>query len=143
NAGASAARKARISGVEPHEESPEGAAASEKPENPEDDLISKETLRESPVQWPERFPGIAEFMNLSETPLYMTFSELGQCITEEETAKINKLAKMTPEQLVERIKTMHDEIYQLGLREAKEMTRGKLLGIFAPERLPNPRWSDY
>jgi len=33
------------------EEVPEGK---EKPETPEDELISMETLRASPVQWPER-----------------------------------------------------------------------------------------
>lgn len=43
---------------------------------------------------------------------------------------VSELASLTPEQLIEKIKSMHDEIYQLGVRESKEMTRGKLLGIF-------------
>lgn len=43
---------------------------------------------------------------------------------------LTELGSLTPEQLIDKIKSMHDEIYQLGLRESKEMTRGKLLGIF-------------
>jgi len=47
-----------------------------------------------------------------------------------------ELSLLSPEELIDKIKSMHDEIYQLGLREAKEMTRGKLLGIFDRDRLP-------
>ncbi|KAH8336069.1 hypothetical protein KR074_004052, partial [Drosophila pseudoananassae] len=101
----------------------------------EDELISMETLRESPVQWPERFPGMDEFLTMSDTPMYTPSMDLGNNLTSEDMAKIHKLSHLTPDQLVEKIKSMHDEIYQLGLREAKEMTRGKLLGIFDRERL--------
>lgn len=41
-----------------------------------------------------------------------------------------EFARLPPEQLIEKIKSMHDQIYKLGIRESKEMTRGKLLGIF-------------
>ncbi|TDG47139.1 hypothetical protein AWZ03_006404 [Drosophila navojoa] len=96
----------------------------------EDELISMETLRESPVQWPTRFPGMDEFMTMSQTPIHTPSSECTQNLTSADRARITQLASLTPEQLIEKIKTMHDEIYQLGLRESKEMTRGKLLGIF-------------
>jgi len=49
---------------------------------------------------------------------------------------IPELAQLPPEDLIDKIKSMHDEIYQLGLREAMEMTRGKLLGIFDRDRAP-------
>lgn len=49
---------------------------------------------------------------------------------------IAELSQLNPDQLVDKIKSMQDEIYQLGLREAKEMTRGKLLGIFDRDQLP-------
>ncbi|KAL7732526.1 hypothetical protein ACLKA6_019164 [Drosophila palustris] len=94
----------------------------------EDELISMETLRESPVQWPERFPGMDDFMNMSNTPIHTPSGDSN--FTGADLAKINQLASLTPEQLIDKIKSMHDEIYQLGLRESKEMTRGKLLGIF-------------
>ncbi|XP_017864126.1 PREDICTED: protein lin-52 homolog isoform X1 [Drosophila arizonae] len=96
----------------------------------EDELISMETLRESPVQWPARFPGMDEFMTMSQTPIHTPSSEYTQNLTSADRARITQLASLTPDQLIEKIKSMHDEIYQLGLRESKEMTRGKLLGIF-------------
>lgn len=36
-----------------------------------------------------------------------------------------------PNALIMEIKEIHDEAYQLGVSEAKEMTRGKYLGIFS------------
>ncbi|XP_017064296.1 protein lin-52 homolog [Drosophila eugracilis] len=106
------------------------------PETPDDELISLETLRASPVQWPERFPGMDEFLTMSETPIYTRTTDIASNLTNEDMIKIHQLAQLTPGQLVEKIKSMHDEIYQLGLREAKEMTRGKLLGIFDRDRIP-------
>ncbi|BFG02172.1 protein lin-52 homolog [Drosophila madeirensis] len=96
----------------------------------EDELMSLETLRESPVQWPERFPGMDDFLTMSDTPMYSPIAETQSILTAEDMVKINRLSKMTPEELIAKIKRMHDEIYQLGLMEAKEMTRGKLLEIF-------------
>ncbi|XP_037727357.1 protein lin-52 homolog [Drosophila subpulchrella] len=108
----------------------------EKPDTPEDELISMETLRASPVQWPERFPGMDEFLTTSDTPIYTRNTDYANNLTSEDLAKINQLSLLSPEELIDKIKSMHDEIYQLGLREAKEMTRGKLLGIFDRDRLP-------
>ncbi|XP_030378785.1 protein lin-52 homolog [Scaptodrosophila lebanonensis] len=109
---------------------------STKPE-PEDHLKSFETLRESPIQWPERFPGMDEFLNMSDTPIHTPNRDCTHTLTTEDMARINQLAALTPDQLIAKIRSMHDEIYQLGLREAKEMTRGKLLGIF--DRFPKNR----
>lgn len=47
--------------------------------------------------------------------LYCFFSELGN---------------MNTTDLISEVKKLHDEAYQLGLEEAKEMTRGKYLNIF-------------
>ncbi|EDW62772.2 protein lin-52 homolog [Drosophila virilis] len=100
-----------------------------------EDLISLETLRESPVQWPERFPGMEEFLTMSETPIHTPTADSAQILSSNNMASINQFARLPPEQLVEKIKEMHDQIYKLGLRESKEMTRGKLLGIFDRDRL--------
>ncbi|XP_017870175.1 PREDICTED: protein lin-52 homolog isoform X1 [Drosophila arizonae] len=100
-----------------------------------DELISLETLRESPVQWPERFPGMEEFVTMSDTPIHRPSVDCSQIPTKVNMAAINQFARLPPEQLVEKIKAMHDQIYRLGLRESKEMTRGKLLGIFDRDRL--------
>ncbi|XP_017009253.2 protein lin-52 homolog [Drosophila takahashii] len=127
---ASAASRSRLSAGE------EKSEDKKKPETPEDELISLETLRASPVQWPERFPGMDEFLTMSDTPIYTRNTDYANNLTSEDMAKINQLSQLSPEELIEKIKSMHDEIYQLGLREAKEMTRGKLLGIFDRERIP-------
>ncbi|EDW82869.2 uncharacterized protein Dwil_GK10233 [Drosophila willistoni] len=117
-------------------EDPSTTVADKEPKD-EDDLISMETLRESPLQWPERC--MEEFLTASHTPIHTPIVDCAQSWTDTDMAKINKLASMTPDQLIEKIKLMHDEIYQLGLREAKEMTRGKLLGIFDRDRTPKTR----
>ncbi|XP_068158807.1 protein lin-52 homolog isoform X2 [Drosophila tropicalis] len=117
-------------------EDPSTTLADKEPKD-EDDLISMETLRESPLQWPERC--MEEFLTTSHTPIHTPVVDCIQSWTDTDMAKINKLASMTPDQLIEKIKLMHDEIYQLGLREAKEMTRGKLLGIFDRDRTPKIR----
>ncbi|XP_016981129.1 protein lin-52 homolog [Drosophila rhopaloa] len=127
---ASASARSRLSAEDDKSED------KKKPDTPEDELISMETLRASPVQWPERFPGMDEFLTMSDTPIYTRTTDYANNLTTEDTAKINQLSQLTPEELIEKIKSMHDEIYQLGLREAKEMTRGKLLGIFDRERIP-------
>ncbi|KAH8345190.1 hypothetical protein KR059_008192, partial [Drosophila kikkawai] len=102
----------------------------------EDELISQETLRASPIQWPERFPGMEEFLTMSDTPIYTPTMDRSNNLTAEDIAHMNQLSQLEPDQLVEKIKSLQDEIYQLGLREAKEMTRGKLLGIFDRDQLP-------
>lgn len=56
----------------------------------EDELISMETLRESPVQWPERFPGIDEFLTMSDTPIHTPSRDNTQNFTSADMAKINR-----------------------------------------------------
>lgn len=136
-----------------------------------DELLSMETLRESPLQWPERckyhevrtihmhtflkyprfaVPGMEEFLTASETPIHTPTIDPAQILANDNMKAINReyrsdiitiphtkvllfspeFARLPPEQLIEKIKSMHDQIYKLGIRESKEMTRGKLLGIF-------------
>lgn len=40
------------------------------------------------------------------------------------------LSTLTREEIIAEIAKLHDEAYQLGVQESKEMTRGKYLGIF-------------
>ncbi|KAH8244936.1 hypothetical protein KR032_002931, partial [Drosophila birchii] len=126
----SPSKKILISAEEASEENKEVRGAAE------DELISQETLRASPIQWPERFPGMEEFLTMSDTPIYTPTTDRSNNLTAEDIAHMNQLSQLEPDQLVEKIKSLQDEIYQLGLREAKEMTRGKLLGIFDRDQLP-------
>lgn len=56
----------------------------------EDELISMETLRESPVQWPERFPGIDDFLTMSDTPIHTPSRDSTQSFTSADMAQINR-----------------------------------------------------
>lgn len=64
-------------------------AATTSKKNKEDELISMETLRESPVQWPERFPGMDDFMNMSNTPIHTHTPSGDSNFTSADIAKIN------------------------------------------------------
>ncbi|XP_017852776.1 protein lin-52 homolog isoform X2 [Drosophila busckii] len=105
----------------------------------EGELMSMETLRESPVQWPKRLPGMDEFIFKSETPIHLPNTDGTSKFNKSSGATISDFARLPPDQLIERIKAMNDQVYQLGLRESREMTRGKLLGIFDQERLTRTR----
>ncbi|KAL7743737.1 hypothetical protein ACLKA6_016798 [Drosophila palustris] len=117
------------------EDAKNDASSTKKQTAKEDDLKSAETLRESPVQWPERFPGMDEFLTKSETPIHTPNIDPARILSNANMSAINQFARLPPDQLIEKIKAMQDEIYKLGLRESKEMTRGKLLGIFDRDRL--------
>lgn len=96
---------------------------------------------------------------MSETPIHTSTTEWSQDLTEEDRIAISRtpyhivfivdifqrvsinlifcniyfvleLSAKAPHAIIMEIKKIHDEAYQLGVREAKEMTRGKYLGIF-------------
>lgn len=48
-----------------------------------------------------------------------------------------ELASLTTSGLISKVKELHDIAYQLGVEEAKEMTRGKYLNIFNKPRNNN------
>lgn len=56
----------------------------------EDELISLETLRESPVQWPERFPGMDEYLTMSRTPIHTPSADYSHNLTSTDRAKITR-----------------------------------------------------
>lgn len=47
---------------------------------------------------------------------------------------LTELGSLTTSGLILEVKKLHDLAYQLGLEEAKEMTRGKYLNIFSSRR---------
>ncbi|XP_055688194.1 protein lin-52 homolog [Lutzomyia longipalpis] len=98
-----------------------------------DDLMSMENLdRNSPELWPEKIPGVTDFISsknsrdsVSPTP--------PRGLTSEDIAAMHKLGELTPTALAMDLKRIYDQAYQLGVQEAKEMTRGKYLNIFGHE----------
>ncbi|XP_064603110.1 protein lin-52 homolog [Liolophura sinensis] len=94
-------------------------------------LLSTEKLdRASPDLWPEKIPGVSEFAALKSpnqgenpTPKWMTELE------KEDIDLLQEFGSLTTSQLVEKMKGLQNLAYQLGLEEAREMTRGKFLNI--------------
>ncbi|CAG9819556.1 unnamed protein product [Phaedon cochleariae] len=122
--------------------------ASEKPgsfqqENPEQEsedledfgssLLSMENLdRTSPELWPEKIPGVTEFINnFQSTPQSATkIIPYSKELSQEEENYLQQLASLSTSGLVGKVKELHDIAYQLGVEESKEVTRGKYLNIF-------------
>ncbi|XP_057328915.1 uncharacterized protein LOC130669830 isoform X2 [Microplitis mediator] len=96
----------------------------------DDSLMSLEKLdRASPELWPEQIPGVNEFIaqNLS-TSEQSSWSASG--VSSEDMTQLHQLGNLPMTSLIAEVKKLHDLAYQLGLEEAKEMTRGKYLNIF-------------
>lgn len=95
----------------------------------EENLMSFEKLdRASPDLWPEQIPGVNEFVaqNSPQTDPQSWASGL----TADDMNQLHQLGLLSVTGLIAEVKKLHDMAYQLGLEEAKEMTRGKYLNIF-------------
>lgn len=94
-------------------------------------MISFEKLdRASPDLWPEQIPGVAEFAaerlpssGNNSPPKWMADLE------NDDINLLQEFGSLTTSQLMEKIKGLQNLAYQLGLDEAREMTRGKFLQI--------------
>jgi len=91
-------------------------------------LLSLERLdRASPDLWPEQIPGVSEFAALTSPeatpPKWM--SELEK----DDMDMLQEFGSLTTSQLLEKVRGLQNLAYQLGLDEAREMTRGKFLNI--------------
>ncbi|XP_063828642.1 protein lin-52 homolog [Ostrinia nubilalis] len=99
----------------------------------EESLLSLEKLdRASPELWPEQIPGVSEFapvQNANQSP-----PSWNKGLTKEDYTYMQQLNSLSASGLILEVKKLHDMAYQLGLEEAKEMTRGKYLNIFTSRR---------
>ncbi|XP_034832548.1 protein lin-52 homolog [Maniola hyperantus] len=95
----------------------------------EESLLSLEKLdRASPDLWPEQIPGVSEFapiQNPNQSP-----PSWHKELTKEDFAYMHQLGSLSTSSFIMEVKKLHDLAYQLGVEEAKEMTRGKYLNIF-------------
>lgn len=102
----------------------------------EDSLLSMENLdRSSPELWPEKFPGMSDFIN-SFSPTSTTKPPYSKVFSAEDTNYLHQLATLSTAGLISKVKDLHDIAYQLGVEESKEMTRGKYLNLFNKPRRP-------
>ncbi|XP_057372974.1 protein lin-52 homolog [Daphnia carinata] len=108
----------------------------------EQSLLSTEKLdRASPDIWPERnYPGIE--YSVIEPTRSPEVPSLPQSIIPQELDKhdytlIGRYSKLTAQELIVEVKQLQNLAYQLGLEEAKEMTRGKYLNILSSHKRRN------
>ncbi|KAL4237326.1 Protein lin-52 [Mactra antiquata] len=96
-----------------------------------DQLLSFEKLdRASPDLWPEQIPGVSEYA-AEKLPSSRTNSP-PKWMADLENDDINLLQEfgsLTTSQLMEKVRGLQNIAYQLGLDEAREMTRGKFLQV--------------
>ncbi|KAK4305887.1 hypothetical protein Pmani_022250 [Petrolisthes manimaculis] len=90
-------------------------------------LLSLEKLdRSSPDLWPEQIPGVYDFAPLSpptpEPPKLLNLDD-------QDYNLLYQFRLLTALEIIEEVKKLQNVAYQLGLEEAKEMTRGKYLHI--------------
>lgn len=95
----------------------------------EESLMSLEKLdRASPDLWPEQIPGVNEFVAQNSPQTEPSSWAAG--LTPDDINQLHQLGNLSMGGLISEVKKLHDMAYQLGLEEAKEMTRGKYLNIF-------------
>lgn len=124
-------------------------------------LFAQETLdgRSSPDLWPERIPGVTEFVaqnsplrsspriniqSSSRQPVSRllpvddddedsasTVKEWNRDLDQEDMAILQGFGSLTTPALLEKVRELQDLAYQLGLEESREMTRGKFLDVLS------------
>ncbi|XP_073231346.1 protein lin-52 homolog [Porites lutea] len=96
-------------------------------------LLSFERLdRASPDLWPEQIPGVSDFASLAVSPfsLSSTPPKWQAKLEEDDTGMmVQEFGSLTTSQLMEKVRGLQNLAFQLGLDEAREMTRGKFLNI--------------
>ncbi|KAK3912929.1 Protein lin-52-like protein [Frankliniella fusca] len=101
----------------------------------DESLLSMEKLdRTSPELWPEQIPGMLDFAPFSSLAANGAKDAWTADFTSEDMTLLNQFSNLSMPALISEVKRLHDLAYQLGLEEAKEMTRGKYLNILSKRR---------
>jgi len=102
----------------------------------EQSLLSMEKLdRASPDIWPERiYRGIEFVVKPPRSPDPIP-PVIPQEMDKHDFTLIGKYSKFSPDELIVEVKQLQNLAYQLGLEEAKEMTRGKYLNILTRKKV--------
>ncbi|XP_058814107.1 protein lin-52 homolog isoform X2 [Topomyia yanbarensis] len=95
----------------------------------EPNLMSLEKVdRDSSEIWPEKVHGF-DTPNLNFSPPPWT-----KGLTQDDINSMYQLGALSTNGIIAEVKKLYDQSYQLGVQEAKEMTRGKYLNIFTSSR---------
>ncbi|GAB6021721.1 Protein lin-52 [Chamberlinius hualienensis] len=98
----------------------------------EQSLLSLEKLdRASPDLWPEQIPGLSEFAAIQSPQKNPdnTYPKWLQNFDNEDVNLLQEFGSLTVVNLIEEVRKLQNLAYQLGLEEAKEVTRGRYLHI--------------
>ncbi|GFG38493.1 hypothetical protein Cfor_02379 [Coptotermes formosanus] len=97
----------------------------------DESLFSLEKLdRTSPELWPEQIPGVSQFVSLQTLTPHAP-QPWTRNLDQDDINLLHQFGSLTASGLIAEVKKLYDVAYQLGLDEAKEMTRGKYLNILA------------
>ncbi|XP_076463512.1 protein lin-52 homolog isoform X2 [Babylonia areolata] len=101
----------------------------------DDQLLSMEKLRASPELWPEQIPGVSEFAS-TKSPVSAAESPPKWLadLEKDDIDLLQEFGSLTAAQLMEKVRGLQNLAYQLGLEEAREMTRGKFLNILEKQK---------
>ncbi|EPB80690.1 hypothetical protein ANCCEY_00258 [Ancylostoma ceylanicum] len=91
----------------------------------------------SPVLFPENVPGAGKHNtehDIQHTTLQGMFTNKQKNfrtdLSPDDVKLVNELGRLTPDQLAEYIKNVQNTAYSLGIDEARQFSRGKMLQIF-------------
>lgn len=100
-------------------------------------LLSEERLdgRSSPELWPEPIPGVNEFAGLF-SPKHSRKSIPKWNLDEDGLVMLQELGSLTASALLEKVKDLQNLAYKLGVEEAREMTRGRMLDVLRKDKEP-------
>ncbi|KAG8235185.1 hypothetical protein J437_LFUL014149 [Ladona fulva] len=101
----------------------------------DENLLSLEKLdRASPELWPDQIPGVSEFVSLHDSAPKEATQPWAQRLDNEDINLLHQFGSLTAAGLIDEVKKLHNFAFELGLEEAKEMTRGKYLNILTKRR---------
>ncbi|XP_021934241.1 protein lin-52 homolog isoform X2 [Zootermopsis nevadensis] len=79
-------------------------------------------------------PGVSEFVSLHPSTPNASPQPWTRGLDPDDINLLHQFGSLTASGLIAEVKKLHDVAYQLGLEEAKEMTRGKYLNILTRRR---------
>uniref|UniRef100_A0A7I4YPQ8 Cation_ATPase_N domain-containing protein n=1 Tax=Haemonchus contortus TaxID=6289 RepID=A0A7I4YPQ8_HAECO len=85
----------------------------------------------SPVLFPENVPGAAKVNTEHDGMLPSKQRSFRTDLSPDDVKLVNELGRLTPDQLADYIKNVQNTAYSLGIEEARQFSRGKMLQIFS------------
>ncbi|WKY03329.1 hypothetical protein Q1695_004792 [Nippostrongylus brasiliensis] len=85
----------------------------------------------SPVLFPENVPGAAKHNTEHDGMLPNKQKSFRTDLSPDDVKLVNELGRLAPDQLAEYIKNVQNTAYSLGIEEARQFSRGKMLQIFS------------